>query len=353
MTDMAKLDLLYVKAFKDRHGKARHYYRRKGFPSVTLPGAVGSAEFMAAYAAAEARAPKPAGIDKIQPRSIGALIAEYYQSVEYRDLRASTKTGYRNMLERFRSKYGTRGAASITPAHLEAIFHGMAATPGAAQNLRRRLSRVFRLAVRLGWRTDNPIAATEFKRRKTGGFIPWTEDEIAAYEARWPSGSRERLALYLLLYTGQRRSDAVGMGRQHIVAGRISVRQLKTDARLKIRLHPKLLSEIEAAPVGMTFLVTQYGAPFTAAGFTKWFVERAVMAGVHDRSPHGLRKAAGRRLAEAGCSAKEIAAVLGHATLAEVERYTRDADQSKLADTAMDRLEETEARTAGVKPASV
>jgi integrase len=39
--------------------------------------------------------------------------------------------------------------------------------------------------------------------------------------------------------------------------------------------------------------------------------------------PHGLRKAVLRRLAERGSSTKEIAAVSGHKTLREVERYTR------------------------------
>ncbi|MFX6357469.1 tyrosine-type recombinase/integrase, partial [Acinetobacter baumannii] len=52
---------------------------------------------------------------------------------------------------------------------------------------------------------------------------------------------------------------------------------------------------------------------------------------------HGLRKAAARRLAEAGCSASEIAAITGHKTLAEVERYTRAADQERLARQAIQR----------------
>jgi integrase len=336
---VAKVELPYVQAFKDRHGRLRHYYRRPGFKRVPLPGAPGSAEFMAAYAACHERASPPTPQERVQPRSINALIVEYYRSAEWAELRDSTKIGYRNHLDRFRAKHGAKGAASIQPHHLEAIFHGMAATPGAAKNLRKRLRRVFRLAVRLGWRTDNPVTETEAPRRKTEGFTPWSEEEIDAYEKHWPSGSRERLALALLLYTGQRRSDVVGMGRQHVTGDRISVRQLKTNTRLKIKLHEALRTEIAAAPANMTFLVTQYGAPFTAAGFTQWFRERAEMAGVMNRTPHGLRKAAGRRLAEAGCTAKQIAAVLGHATLSEVERYTRDADQEALADEAVDRLQ--------------
>ena len=61
-------------------------------------------------------------------------------------------------------------------------------------------------------------------------------------------------------------------------------------------------------------------------------------AGLPQRcKPHGLRKAAARRLAEAGCSASEIMAITGHKTLAEVERYTRAAEQERLARQAIQR----------------
>lgn len=338
MRTMAKIDLLYVQAFKDRHGKLRHYYRRPGFARIPLPGDPGSTEFMTAYAEAHARAPIPKE-RKVQPRSINALVIEYYNSPEWKKLRDSTKRAYRGQLDRFREKYGNKGAATIQTQHLDAIFDAMSDTPEAAVNLRKRLRRVFRLAVRRGWRQDNPVTETEVTRGPREGFIPWSEDDIAQFEARWPTGTRERLAMALLLHTGQRRSDVVTMGRQHVSAGRISVRQQKTDARLKIRLHPALQREIDAAPVGMTFLLTQFGEPFTGPGFTNWFRDRARDAGLTGRSPHGLRKAAGRRLAEAGCTPHQIAAILGHASLQMVEVYTKDANQVRLADEGMDKLE--------------
>lgn len=345
MKAMAKIDLPYVKAYTDRHGRKRYYYRRRGFASVTLPGDPGSREFMAAYADAHKSDAKPDGLRRVQPRSINAIIVEYYRSPAFRALRASTATAYRGNLDRFRAKHGDKGVASIQTHHLESIFHGMADRPGAAQTLRKRLRQVFGLAVRLGWRADNPVSETSRIAHKTEGFVPWSEDEIAKFEDHWPTGSRERLALALLLYTGQRRSDVVTMGRQHIAEGRISVRQAKTGARLRIKLHATLKAEIDLAPMGLTFLLTGQGAPFTAAGFGNWFREKCDLAGVKGRSAHGLRKAAGRRLAEAGCTEKEIAAVLGHSTLTEVARYTRDADQAGLSDTA---IEKTEARTSGV-----
>ena len=62
-------------------------------------------------------------------------------------------------------------------------------------------------------------------------------------------------------------------------------------------------------------------------------------AGLPDRCvTHRLRKAASRLLAEAGCSANEIAAITGHTTLNEVARYTKTAEQRHLARKAIGRL---------------
>lgn len=339
---MAIIELPWIQRFRDRHGRWRNYYRRPGYQRVKLPEP-GSSGFLAAYEAAGA-SPMPtegAGAERTVPGTISALIVTYYLSAEYAGLRDSTKRAHRNSLERFRKRFGHLMVSTARPTDLNAIFHGMAATPAAASNLRKRLRAIFQLAVDLGWRDTNPVIASKRVRYRTKGFTPWSEEDIAAYEKRWPTGARERLALALLLYTGVRRSDVVTLGQQHVKAGRIHVLPLKTSAsgtRVAIRVHPALQREIAAAPLGMNFLLTAYGEPFSAAGFTAWFGEKAKAAGLAGRTPHGLRKAAGRRLAEAGCTAKQIAAVLGHSTLAEVERYTRDANQTALADEAMARL---------------
>jgi len=357
---MAKIELAYVKAYRDRHKRMRYYYRRKGLSTVALPGEPGSAEFMAAYAEADARAPRSnaeiaaeRAAARVQPRSINALFIQYYQTAEFKELADSTRRAYRGQLDRFRAVHGDKGALSIGTHHLEAIFLAMADRPEAAVNLRKRLRRVFRLAVRLGWRKDNPVTETEVARKRDRGIKGWSDAEIIQFEQHWPSGTRERLALALCLYTGQRRSDVIRMGRQHVSSGRISVVQQKTAHRLKIRLHPKLADEIAAhaeasGTNNLTFLTTQSGAGFTVEGFGNWFRDACAAAGLKGKSPHGLRKSAGRRLAEAGCSEKQIAAVLGHTTLGEVARYTREANQEGLADDAMDVLEKSETRTAGV-----
>jgi len=146
--------------------------------------------------------------------------------------------------------------------------------------------------------------------------------------------------LALLLYTAQRRSDIVLIGRQHIRDGWLTLTQRKYHVRnpatLSIPVIPELRDAIEKSPTGNpTLLVTEYGKPFTAAGFGNWFRDRCNEAGLRHCSAHGLRKAAATRLAEAGCSAREIMAITGHRSLAELQRYIDAADQKTLAKAAM------------------
>ena len=83
-------------------------------------------------------------------------------------------------------------------------------------------------------------------------------------------------------------------------------------------------------------IVTAYGVPFSIKGFGQFMSDAIRKAGLPPYcKAHGLRKAAARRLAEAGCSAHEIMAVTGHKTPSEVERYTRAAEQERLNAAAM------------------
>src|SRR5882724_1582867 len=127
------------------------------------------------------------------------------------------------------------------------------------------------------------------------------------------------------------------MGRQHIRNGALQVRQQKTGASLAIPIHSALKAVLDATPSEhLTFLTTKDGKPFSPAGFTNWFREMCNEAGLpKGTSAHGLRKAACRRLAEAGCSANVIASISGHASLREVERYTKAADQARMARVGM------------------
>jgi integrase len=215
-------------------------------------------------------------------------------------------------------------------AEVDKIMGQMARTPGAAIVLLKRLRTLIRYAIALGWIDRDPTSGVQSYR--SNEFHTWTEGEIAQFERHWPIGSRQRLGFALHLYTGQRGSDVHRMAWQDVRDDTIRVAQQKTGAKLTIILHPELQRILRATEKsGSTILLTNYREPFSSKGFANFMSDAIRAAGLPAQcKAHGLRKAAARRLAEAGCSEKQIAALTGHKTLAEIERYTRAADQEKL-----------------------
>jgi integrase len=321
----------------NRHGRAkgRYFFRRRGFKQVPLPGMPGQPQFEEAYQATLAGTPLPStvGAKRVRVGSIDALVLTYFGSPAFMALKPSTQQIYRGIVEAFTKEHGSKPLALLTRQHIEMLLARKAKTPGAAAHWLRMIKTLMKFAVRSGMRTDDPARDVEFIQRKIAGFHTWTESEIEQFESAHPVGSKARLALALLLYTAQRRGDVVRMGRQHIRNGAIAVVQAKTGKPLMIPIHPTLQTIIEASPSEhLTLLTTFYGQPFTADGFGNWFRKQCDAAGLPKHcSAHGLRKAACRRLAEAGCSANVIASISGHKTLREVERYTKAADQERMA----------------------
>jgi integrase len=210
--------------------------------------------------------------------------------------------------------------------HIITLIGAMADRPGAANMLLKRLRILLRFGIDLGWLKDDPT--TRVKTYRSHELHTWTEEEITAFEARWPEGSKQRLALALLLYTGQRGSDVRKMVWTDIAGTTIRVAQQKTGTKLVLPLHPDLQALLAIAPRKQaTILATELGAAFSAKGFGNFMSAAIRSACLPTRcKAHGLRKAAARRLADAGCTTKQIAAITGHKSLAEIERYTRAAD---------------------------
>lgn len=209
----------------------------------------------------------------------------------------------------------------------------------AANMLRKRLRALMQFAIRQGLTDKNPVTATRPFKIDGDGFHTWTEDEISAYEARHPIGTMARLTFDLLLWTGQRGGDIRTLGPGHVQRKRITLKQEKTGAHVSLPILPPLAASILATPSkALVFILTDYGKPFSRAGFGNKFREWCDQAGLTGCSAHGLRKAAARRFAEAGCSNQQIKSWTGHTTDREVARYTKAADQQMLSDEAADRL---------------
>jgi integrase len=345
----------------DRHGKRRVRFRKGGF-STYLIGIPWSEDFMRQYAAALEGVKLQAshiGAERTIAGTVNALVAAYLDprsSSPFKTFGKETQRTRRCTLENFRRAHGNkplyrtegnRRVMLLTREHVQRIVNDKAGTPFAQHNLLKTLRAMFEWAVGEGRIPDNPALGVKRVKAKTPGYKSWSESEIARFEAHHPIGSKARLAFALILYTGQRRGDVAKMGAHHIHDGVLTIDQGKTEggdeAHLEIPVHPKLREIIDSTPtLGVkTFLVTSFGKPFTAAGFGNWFRKLCDQAGCPDISAHGGRKATARRLAEIGCSAHMIAAITGHASLAEVQRYANAADRKRMAREAMKKLTES------------
>jgi len=327
----------------DRHGKRRVRFR-KGAITRYLTGIPWSEGFMRQYAAAlegvQAQA-KNVGAGRTKPGSVDAMVVSYLRSVDFAALRPTTKAVRLRIIERqIRLPHGDKRVHLLGRGHLKEIVGAKAQTPEAANNLLKIWRVVLAHAVDVGMIDSNPAIGIKGYRTRNDGFHTWTEDEVTRFQERHPVNTRAGLALALLLHTAQRRADVVRMGRQHVRGDCIAVQQEKTGAVLLIPITSALAAALAAAPNNMSFLTTANGKPFTPAGFGNLFKQWCREAGLPHCSAHGLRKAAATRLAEAGCTAEMIKAITGHKTLVEVSRYTRAADQVRLARMAIETLHE-------------
>jgi site-specific recombinase XerD len=209
---------------------------------------------------------------------------------------------------------------------------------------------LFAWAVNEKLMTRNPAKDVPYLKSKSTGFHTWTVEEVRKYEERHPIGTKARLALGLLLFTGQRRSDVANFGRQHIREPRhmpaelhalhpgrwLAFRQYKGRNRspvdLMIPILPGLEEILAESPCGdLTFLVTVFGKGFTHAGFGNWFRDQCNEAGLRRCSAHGVRKAGATIAAEQGATSHQLMAIFGWKKIAQAEVYTKAAQQKRMA----------------------
>jgi integrase/recombinase XerD len=341
-----QLRFRYLVEDVDRYGNIRLYVRVPGRRKVRIRARFGTDEFTSAYNAAvsdhvtapwQARQPKPGSF-----RHVCQL---YYASATFKLLDVATQSWRRRALDTICEEHADKPVSLMLPRHVRQIRDALKSTPGAANQRLKALKALF------AWASEdapelapqNPTLGVKKIKYVTSGHHSWTPDEIAQYREWHPLATKARLALDLLLYTGGRREDAVRLGPQHVRHGRVQFRQAKNEHRnpidIDIPLHPNLAATIAATPSRhLTFLVTEFGRPFTPAGFGQWFRDQCDRANLHHCSAHGLRKATAAALAEAGATTHEIMAVTGHQSLEEVERYTRAVRKKMLGDSAIAKL---------------
>ncbi len=190
----------------------------------------------------------------------------------------------------------------------------------------------------------NPAREVPYLRpNNPEGFHAWSIEEVQRFEARHPVGTKARLALALLLYTGVRRSDAVRLGRQMERGGSLCFRETKGQAqRVKDReipILPELRSVLDATRSGhLNYITTAFGKPYTAPGFGNWFRRRCDEADLPHCTAHGLRKAGATIAADNGATEHQLMAMFGWDSPKQAALYTRKANRKRLAAEAMHKL---------------
>lgn len=327
----------YLQRHRTRHGTVFWYVRVGRGPRKRLKATYGSPEFIAGYHAAVADLSACAP-PKTNLGTIKWLWTEYRKSGAWIELSLATRRQRENIMRNVLEKAGDEPLDYFTRKAIVKSRDARAATPAMARHFVETMRGIFRWAVDAEYVDEDPTRDVKAPKPRTEGHHTWTAEEIARFEARWPLGTRERLAFDLMLYTGMRRGDVARLGRQHVKDGIIAMRTAKTGEAATVFIMPALARSIAAGPCGdLAFIVTAKGRPMVKEGFGNWFGEVCRATGVPGRA-HGLRKALAGRLAEAGATVAELDALFAWRGGGMASYYTRKASREKLALAAMARL---------------
>lgn len=339
------IDLKYLVEDVDRHGRVRIYFRRKGQRKICLKQPPGTTAFLEEYRAA---AGTHEAVEAETPRaSLKAIAQEYYQSSAFKRLGPQVRKRRRTIIDGLCAEKdqqgkekGLRPLGAMHRRHIHKMRDALADVPGSANDLLKALRGLFRWAVDVGRAEHDPAAEVRYLSTATDGFHTWSIEEVRQFEARHPIGSKARLALALLLFTGARRSDAVRLGPQMVRDGWLNFTETKGQARkVKVRqipILPELKVVLDASKSGhLAYLVTAFNKPFTSNGFGNWFRKRCDEAGLPHCSAHGLRKAGATIAAENGATEHQLMAIYGWDSPKQAALYTRKANRKRLAGDAM------------------
>jgi integrase len=253
-----------------------------------------------------------------------------------------------NMTDADDDRFGTCNC-NLPKEWCYSVLDKMHNTPGAADNMMKTVRAVYKWAVSRGHANANPAIGIEKVHKGGGGATPWTINDLKAYRTAHPQGTAAHLCLTLFMFTACRISDAITLGRKDEII-RDGVLWLawqpakKGASFVEIPMLPPLRKAVRSAKViGATYNLTEHGKPFKSPeGLRNRFRKWCDVAGLQGLSSHGIRKAAGELLAEAGCSQHEIMAIHGHTNARTSEIYTKGVNRRALAHEAMKKLKHME-----------
>jgi integrase len=337
---------------RDRRGNTRIYFRERGKKKIRIRAKVGTPEFDAEVERARRNVePIAAKKERAQEGTLGWLAEKYFREChEYEQLEPRTRRIRKQIITAITAepwrigeadgpKVGEQLVNKFTRKTIEVLRDRKRKTPHAANHRLKAFRALFKWAVEQEHIEHNVVMDVRKLRVDPHGYHTWTPAEVERFQAHHPIGTRARLAIDLLLYTGQRVSDVIGFGPRSIDNGALVFTQHKGrnlhPKTLALPILPVLQATLDASALGRdTFLETTYGKPFTAAGFSIWFGSCCRAAGVPG-SAHGLRKAAATVAAERGATPHALMSIFGWSSLAMAQVYTKAANQRRLAEASM------------------
>jgi integrase len=252
----------------------------------------------------------------------------------------------RRELEKTCETAGDALITDITTGSIRKAMDRRADTPEAANGFLKAVRGLFRYAATYEHvKSDPTLGVAKLRSKNPDGWHTWTVEEVRQYEAKHPIGSKARLAMALLLYTGARRSDVVQLGRQHVREGWLKFRVYKNHLRQHIEIEIPVLPELQQVVDAttekgdLTFLISDHSRPWKSGdSFGNRFRDWCVEAGLPHCSPHGLRKAGASIAAVNGATEPQLNAIFGWTDPEMAAHYTRKASRRRLSGEGMKHL---------------
>jgi len=377
----------YVLADRSQRGQTRYYVQlRNGLPKIRIHGEFGTQTFddecdtaiasqMALYGDAtdhlnaqkqrnEPRGELPA--EPPMPHTLRWYWTLYKQSdhwlgnlsLGHEGLSESTRLQRTGLIESLLPENGEKPFAVLTRKVIKEEMK--ARTPSQAGNLLSALRGMIRWMIdeRHLEEDDDPTIGLKSGKakasRETGGFLPWTEDDMTLYRARWPLGTEARLMFDILHYTFLRLGDAHRFGPPHMrqilrqMAVQIATEKSRGNTTVTVPVHPDFAESLRAAReagiIGAeVFTGKVLKGRVLAMNKKAWaakFKKYAVLAGVNEpkKSCHGVRKARAEVAAYADCTESQMMAMFGWTDPKMPAHYIAQANREKLGISGMDKI---------------
>jgi integrase len=325
-----------------RHSAVVWYVRVGKGQRIRLRNDYGTPEFAAEYQAAISGSAQLGRKSTVRAGSLSWLIERYRESTSWTKYSLATRRQRENIFKHVIATAGNKPVTGITRAAIVAGRDRRSKTPFQARHFLDTMRGLFGWALDAQLVKSDPTHGVAYPgRKKSAGYRVWTEAEVQQYERRWPIGTRQRVWLDVLLYSGLRRGDAVRYGRQHIRdnVGTIQVQKSGGTVTVSLPILPALAATLKAGPCGdLTFIVGARGRPLTKESFGNEFRDACREAGVPG-SAHGLRKLGATRAADNGATETELEAIFGWTGGHMASLYTRSANRRRLSLAAMHKLD--------------